>query len=99
MKKNSFSMIDENENEIIYDVLFTFENEETNKNYIVYTDNTKDEKGNIQVYASTYDPEDPHSKLEAIKSDKEWKVIETILETLQEEVRNKKNKEDENNGE
>ena len=52
MKKNTFSMIDENGNEVVYDVLFTFENEETNKNYIVYTDNQKDESGNIEVYAS-----------------------------------------------
>ena len=90
MKKNSFSMIDENGKEIIYDVLFTFESDETNKNYIVYTDNSKDETGNIQVYASIYDPENPNSKLEAITTDKEWKVIETILETLQEEIRKKK---------
>ena len=91
MKKNSFSMLDENGNEVVYDVLFTFESEETNKNYIVYTDNTRDEQGNVEVYASIYDPEDPNSKLEAIKTDKEWKVIETILDTLQEEIRNKKN--------
>lgn len=91
MKKNSFSMIDAEGNETVYDVLFTFESEETNKNYIVYTDNTKDETGNIEVYASIYDPEDPHSKLEAITTEKEWKVIETILDTLQEEVRKKKN--------
>ncbi len=94
MKKNSFSMIDENGNEVVYDVLFTFESDETNKNYIVYTDNKKDEvTGNIEVYASIYDPNDPKSKLEAIETEKEWKVIETILETLQEEVRNKKNNE------
>ena len=93
MKKNSFAMIDENGNEVVYDVLFTFENEETNKNYIVYTDNHKDETGNIEVYASIYDPEDPKSKLEAIKTEKEWKVIETILDTLQEEVRKKANDE------
>lgn len=91
MKKNTFSMLDENGNEIIYDVLFTFENEETHKNYIVYTDNQKDEVGNVQVYASTYDPENPQSKLEAIETEKEWKVIETILNTLQEEIKNKKN--------
>ena len=87
MKKNTFSMLDENGNEVVYDVLFTFESDETKKNYIVYTDNTRDEIGNIQVYASIYDPENPNSKLEAITTDKEWKVIETILETLQEEVR------------
>ena len=87
-------MIDENGNEVIYDVLFTFESDETKKNYIVYTDNSKDENGNIEVYASIYDPNDPQSKLEAITTDKEWKVIETILNTLQEEVRNKKNKDE-----
>lgn len=95
MKKNSFSMIDENGKEIVYDVLFTFESDETKKNYIVYTDNSRDDTGNIQVYASIYDPENPNSKLEAITTDKEWKVIETILETLQEEVRKKK--EEQNN--
>lgn len=89
MKKNTFSMIDENGREIVYDVLFTFESEETNKNYIVYTDQSKDDKGNIQVYASIYDPENPNSKLEPIETEKEWKVIETILETLQEEIKKK----------
>lgn len=96
MTKNTFSMIDENGNEVVYDVLFTFESEETNKNYIVYTDSSKDEEGNIQVFASIYDPENPKGKLEAIKTDKEWKIIETILNTLQEEIRNKKNKDESN---
>ena len=92
MEKNTFTMIDENGNETIFDVLFTFESEETHKNYIVYTDNSIDsETGSVQVYASIYNPNDPHSKLEAIETEKEWKVIETILETLQEEVKNKKN--------
>ena len=89
MKKNTFSMLDENGNEIVYDVLFTFESEETNKNYIAYTDNTIDETGNVEVYASIYNPGDPQTKLEPIESEKEWKVIETILETLQEEVKKK----------
>ncbi len=89
MKKNSFTMIDENGNEVEYDILFTFESDETGKNYIVYTDNTRDETGNIEVYASIYDPDVPNCKLEAIETEKEWKVIETILETLQEEVRKK----------
>ncbi len=89
MKKNTFTMIDQEGNEIVYDVLFTFENDETKKNYIVYTDQSKDASGNIQVYASIYDPEEADPKLEAITTEKEWKVIETILETLQEEVKKK----------
>lgn len=89
MNKNTFTMIDENNKEVTYDVLFTFESDETKKNYIVYTDQSKDEAGNIQVFASIYDPNDPNSKLEAIETEKEWKVIETILSTLQEEIKKK----------
>ena len=88
MENNKFVMIDENGQEREYDVLFTFESEETNKNYIAYTDNTIDETGNVEVYASIYNPGDPQTKLEPIESEKEWKVIETILESLQEEVKN-----------
>lgn len=93
MEENSFTMLDEEGKEVKYDVLFTFQSEETNKDYIVYTDNTKDEEGNIQVYASIYHPEEENSKLEAIKTDAEWKVIDTILETIQEELKNNANNE------
>lgn len=89
MKENKFVLLDEKGQEKEYDVLFTFESEETNKNYIVYTDNSLDETGNIQVFASVYNPEDENTKLEPIETEKEWKVIETILDTLQEEVKKK----------
>ena len=91
MKKNTFTMLDEKGQEHTYDVLFTFESEENGNNYIVYTDNSLDENGNIVVYASTYDQTNPQSRLGAVETEQEWKVIETILETLQEEVRNKMN--------
>ena len=84
-----FKVINDQGEEIDCDVLFTFDSEETKKSYIVYTDNTKDEQGNIQVYASIYNPNEPDTKLEQITTDKEWKVIETILGTLQEEIKKK----------
>lgn len=90
-EKNSFTIINDEGKEVVCDVLFTFDSEETGKSYIAYTDNTKDESGNVQVYASIYDPEEENPELKPIESDKEWKVIETILETLQEEVQNNSN--------
>jgi len=65
--------------------LFTFESEETKKNYIVYTDNSVDKAGNIRVFASIYNVTDKGRELLPIKTEKEWKVIETILESIQEE--------------
>ena len=84
MDKNTFKVINDEGKEVVCHILFTFDSEETKKSYIVYTDDSKDAEGNVQVYASIFDPEDPNTKLEAIESEKEWKVIETILETLQE---------------
>ncbi len=93
MEENKFTMIDDEGQEREYDVLFTFESEETKKNYIAYTDGTKDETGNVEVYASIYDPNDPNSRLEAIETEKEWKIIETVLQTLQEEAQKKTDEE------
>ena len=87
--KNTFTVINDEGKEIICNVLFTFDSDETKKSYIVYTDNTKDEKGNIKVYASIYDPNSTDAmELLPIETEKEWKVIEKILESIQEEIKN-----------
>ena len=86
-KGSKFTYIDSNNKTKECDILCDLETND--KNYIVYTDNTLDESGNVEVYASIYNPEDPNTKLEPIETEKEWKVIETILDTLQEEVKKK----------
>ena len=84
----TFKVINDEGIEIECEVLFTFESDETKKNYIVYTDNTVDEEGNTKVYASIYNPDQDETKLLPIETDKEWKIIETILEELQNETAN-----------
>lgn len=97
--KNTFKIINDNGEEIMCDVLFTFDSEETKKSYIVYTDNSRDEQGNVQVFASIYDPKQEDQKLEPITTEQEWKVIETILNTLQEEIKKKIDSTANNSGE
>ena len=87
-EKDTFVVKNDKGEEVVCHVLFTFDSDETGKSYIVYTDNTKDNEGNVQVYASIYNPEDPNSKLDPIETEKEWKVIDTILKTLQEGIKN-----------
>ena len=87
-EKMTFKVMDEAGREVECEVLFTFESTETKKNYIVYTDNTTDSEGNTKVYASIYNPGEEDLKLEPIETDKEWKIIETVLNELQEEVNN-----------
>ncbi|MBQ7136390.1 MAG: DUF1292 domain-containing protein [Bacilli bacterium] len=86
---NTFKVINDEGQEIVCDILFTFDSEETKKSYIVYTDNSRDAEGNIQVYASIYDPKQDNPRLEPIETEQEWKIIETILNTLQDEIKKK----------
>lgn len=69
--------------EIQCETLFTFESDATKKNYIVYTDNTVDEEDNTRVYASVYDSGKEQTQLLPITTEKEWKIIQTILDELQ----------------
>ena len=94
-KENTFKVIDKDGNEIEFEILFTFESDETKKNYMVYTDNTKDENGNVRVYASVFVPDAEPLELLPVETEREWKIIETILESIEEE--SKKNKEVEEN--
>jgi uncharacterized protein YrzB (UPF0473 family) len=87
-EKITFKLFDDDGKEVEYEVLFTFESDETKKNYIAYTDNTVDEEGNIKVYASIYEPKedgtiDENTTLKPIETDAEWKIIETILDEIQ----------------
>lgn len=85
-EKMTFKVFDDEGKEVECEVLFTFDSDETKKSYMVYTDNTIDDEGNTKVYASIYNPSDENPKLEPIESDKEWKIVETILEEIQKKV-------------
>ena len=90
-----FKAVDADGRQIDCETLFMFESPETKKNYIVYTDNSIDEEGNTRVYASIYNPADlkitegedmAALELIPIETEKERKIIETILEEMQNQV-------------
>lgn len=89
-EKMTFKVIDEKGKEIECEVLFTFESDETNKNYMVYTDNSLDDDGKIRVYAAIYEPDKEETTLQPIETEKEWKIIETILEQIQQQANDSK---------
>ncbi len=78
MKDNILKLTDNLGNTKEYEILMTLKMEETNKNYIIYTDNTSDLDGILNIYASIYNIE--NNKLEDIKTDREWDIIHELLE-------------------
>ena len=90
-ERMTFKVTNNEGKEVEYEVLFTFDSDETNKSYMVNTDDSKDENGNIRVFASSYIPGEETTELLPIETDKEWKIIDTILKELQEEAKGEAN--------
>ena len=83
--KKILKVIGENNETIEYEIILAFKWSKTNKNYVVYTDNTTNDDGNLNVYASIYYPDDD-TKLDSIETDEEWNQIEERLDNLHQGV-------------
>lgn len=92
LRDDMFVGFNEAGEEKIFYKLLEFDSAETGKHYLAYTDNEKDEDGNLKAYGSIVISDGDYMKLEAITDEKEWKVIETALRVLQDELKgNNKN--------
>ena len=84
-EKQKFVVKDDKGKEIVCEPLFTFETDDPTKQKTLKTDKSHDENGNVRVFASIYKISDKGRELLPIKTEKEWKVIETIIEAIQDE--------------
>lgn len=87
--ENTFTVINDEGEEVVCNVLFTFDCDDESRHYIVYTDSSKDSEGNVQVYASMCDLQyGDEMELLPIQTDEEWALIESILTDIQEKLKN-----------
>lgn len=68
----------DNNEEKEFDILFTFESEDTKKKYVTYTDYSKDYKGKIKCWSSYYEG----NELKPVETENELKIIDSMLRTL-----------------
>ena len=85
-KGRMFTITDKSGKTIEYEILFTFDSDETKKSYIVFTDNNKDAEGSIITYAATYDKNGENLELQDIKTDEEWALIESLLSQIEDKI-------------
>lgn len=83
-----FTALKDEGEEVECEALFSFESTETKKKYIAYTDNSVDEDGSLRVFASIYESTEEGVRLLPIETEKEWQIIEIILNEIQDEVNN-----------
>lgn len=80
--RKTFKIITDDGKEIEYEIILAFKWTKTNKYYIVYTDNTKDENDKLNIYAAIYYPNDD-TRLDAVETEEEWNEIERMLKKIQ----------------
>jgi uncharacterized protein YrzB (UPF0473 family) len=87
MNENKLTFIDENGNEVLCEILFTFHSDEFGKDYVLfYPEGEEDEQGRINVMAACYtENENGEGELFEITDDKEWELIEEMLEAFENE--------------
>lgn len=84
--ENNITVVDENGNEQLCEVLFTFDSEEFGKSYVLYypvgAEESDDEE--IEIHASSFVPTEDNKdgELMPIETDEEWDMIEEMLETF-----------------
>lgn len=65
------------------EVLLVFEFKDNHKEYMVYTKNETDDKGNVTIYvASVQRGENDKLSLSGVDSDEEWARIKDVLREL-----------------
>ena len=77
-KESTLTYTDKNGKKTKCTILFEIDMKD--KNYLIYTDNTTDENGQIRTYASSYVP--GNSELLSIETESEWKMIENFMTSV-----------------
>ena len=70
-----------------FSILVTFDIEQRNKSYVLYTDYSHTEDGNLKVYASTYDKYDENDILGKVTEKDEIELIDNYLKELEEDLK------------
>lgn len=79
-----FSVLDENGEEIKCQTLLMFTSPQNEKDIVIYTDNTVNEDGLENIYASYYCYEDEVLKLLDIDNEADWVLIQEVLAEITE---------------
>ncbi len=83
------TIVDENGNEQLCEVIHTFDSEEFGKSYVLYSlvGAEEDDEGQIEIFASAFTPSEngEDGELEPIETEAEWDLIEEVLNQLEDQ--------------
>lgn len=83
---DAITIIDEQGNESLYEVLFTFESEDYGKSYVILYPAGSFDDDDVELQAYAYvEGANGEGELLPIEDEKEWEMVEEVLNTFMEE--------------
>ncbi|GAO99663.1 DUF1292 domain-containing protein [Fructobacillus ficulneus] len=83
---DKITLVDENGDETLYEVLFTFHSEEFDRSYILLVPDGVEEDEQVDVQAYVFNPSEEGEATEEdllpIEDDEEWNMVEEVLNTF-----------------
>jgi len=81
------TLVDEDDNEELYRILFTFDSDDFDKSYVLLYPTAANEDEEVEIFAFSYEnpDEDLEGQLENVETDEEWEMIEEVLGAFIEE--------------
>ena len=87
--EKNITVVDDEGNEQLCEVLFTFDSEEFGKSYVLYypVGQDEDDDEEIEIHASAFMPKEDgeDGELMPIETDEEWDLVEEMLNTFLDE--------------
>ncbi|KAA8439997.1 DUF1292 domain-containing protein [Weissella paramesenteroides] len=91
-EQDIITLVDDNGDEQLFEVLFTFKSEEYGKSYIILYPAGSGEDEEVEMLAYIFDPEEtqiaPEGGLTPIEDDAEWAMVEEHLNQFLDEQEN-----------
>lgn len=89
VEENKITIVDENGNEQLCEILFTFDSDQYNKSYVIYypIGADQDDEEEIEIHASAFTPSEDgqDGELQPIETEEEWDMVEEMVNTFLDE--------------
>lgn len=86
-EKDYITLVDEEGNESLYEILFTFDSEDFGKSYVIIypAGSSEDDSIELQAYSYKENEDGTSGDLDPIETEEEWDMIDEVLNTFLED--------------
>lgn len=86
MENDNSIVIEKDGQKVNCDIYYSFISDDTKKGYVAFSDHSKDEEGNENIYMGSFDPEVGYDTLSPVTDEKEIEMFNSVLESIKSSV-------------